>query len=125
MRRLTSFGLPVERSSLPKNISDFMNGVRPCGPLGMLLVRVSWARKRAARTTGKSNCRQSHMLNVRRIARLCLRDAASRNRANAVAVLFYQVIKSLRVACCGDESIAGFEYGLRNVSAKTARAAGD
>jgi hypothetical protein len=31
-----------------------------------------------------------------------------RNRANAVAVFFYQVIKSLRVACCGDESIAGF-----------------
>jgi len=24
-----------------------------------------------------------------------------------------------------DESIAGFEYGLRNVSAQTARAAGD
>jgi hypothetical protein len=37
----------------------------------------------------------------------------------------YQVIKSLRVACCGDESIAGFEYGLRNVSAQTARTAGD
>src|ERR1700681_1526960 len=48
-----------------------------------------------------------------------------RDRANAVAVFFYQVIKSLRVACCGDESIAGFEYGLRNVSAQTARAAGD
>jgi hypothetical protein len=48
-----------------------------------------------------------------------------RNRANAVAVFFYQVIKSLRVACCGDESIAGFEYSLRNVSAQTARAAGD
>src|SRR6266404_8857687 len=43
-------------------------------------------------------------------------------RANAVAVFFYQVIKSLRVACCGDESIAGFEYSLRNVSAQTARA---
>jgi len=27
--------------------------------------------------------------------------------------------------CSGDESIAGFEYGLRNVSAQTARAAGD
>ncbi len=38
---------------------------------------------------------------------------------------FYQVIKSLRVACCGDESIAGFEYGPRNVSAQTTRAAGD
>ena len=48
-----------------------------------------------------------------------------RKRANAAAVFFYQVIKSLRVACCGDESIAGFEYGLRNVSAQTARAAGD
>ena len=48
-----------------------------------------------------------------------------RDRANAVAVFFYQVIKSLRVACCGDESIAGFEYSLRNVSAQTARAAGD
>jgi len=47
-----------------------------------------------------------------------------RNRANAAAVFFYQVIKSLRVACCGDESIAGFEYGLRNVSAQTARAPG-
>ena len=40
-----------------------------------------------------------------------------RNRANAVAVFFYQVIKSLRVACCGDEPIAGFEYSLHNVSA--------
>jgi hypothetical protein len=39
--------------------------------------------------------------------------------------IFYQVIKSPRVACCGDESIAGFEYGIRNVSAQTARAAGD
>jgi hypothetical protein len=26
---------------------------------------------------------------------------------------------------CGDESIAGFEYSLRDVSAQTARAAGD
>src|SRR5258706_10966629 len=48
-----------------------------------------------------------------------------RDRANAGAILFYQVIKPLRVACCGDESIAGFEYGLPNVSAQTARAAGD
>jgi dienelactone hydrolase len=50
---------------------------------------------------------------------------AGADRASAVAVFFYQVIKSLRVACCGNESIAGFEYGLRNVSAQTARAAGD
>src|SRR5258706_15249841 len=48
-----------------------------------------------------------------------------RDRTNAVAVLFYQVIKSLRVASRGDESIAGFEYSLRNGSAQTARAAGD
>src|SRR6202051_5094518 len=54
-----------------------------------------------------------------------LRCHVQRNRANAVPVFFYQVIKSLRVACCGDESIAGFEYSLRNVSAQTARAAGD
>src|ERR1700733_1687137 len=46
-----------------------------------------------------------------------------RDRANAVAVFFYQVIKSLRVACCGDESIAGFEFSLRNVSAQSASAA--
>jgi hypothetical protein len=39
--------------------------------------------------------------------------------------LFFQVIKSLRVAGCGDESIAGFEYGLRNVSAQTALAVGN
>jgi hypothetical protein len=40
-----------------------------------------------------------------------------RNRANAVAVLFYQVIKSLRVACCGDELLAGFERSLSNAPA--------
>jgi hypothetical protein len=39
--------------------------------------------------------------------------------------LFFQVIKSLRVVCCGDDSIAGFEYGIRNVSAQAARAVGN
>ena len=48
-----------------------------------------------------------------------------RDRANAIAKFLYQVIKSLRVACCGDEPIAGFEYSFRDVSAQTARAAGD
>jgi hypothetical protein len=33
--------------------------------------------------------------------------------------------ESLRVARWGDESIAGFEYSLRNVSAQAARADGD
>src|ERR1700676_1830839 len=37
--------------------------------------------------------------------------------------VFYQAIKSLRVACCGDESIAGFEHGLRNVLAPNTPAA--
>jgi hypothetical protein len=48
-----------------------------------------------------------------------------RDRVNAIAALFYQVIKSLRVACSGDEPIAGFEYSFHDVSAQTARAASD
>jgi hypothetical protein len=37
----------------------------------------------------------------------------------------YRCWKGLEATWCGDESIAGFEYSLRNVSAQIARAAGD
>jgi len=55
-----------------------------------------------------------------RLRKICLNPpafVAPSFRTNAVAVFFSQVIKSLRVACCGDDPIAGFEYSLRNVSA--------
>src|SRR5215467_13144870 len=48
-----------------------------------------------------------------------------RNRADALAEFFYQVIKSLRVARRGDEPIAGVEHSLRNIPAQTTGAAGD
>jgi hypothetical protein len=37
-----------------------------------------------------------------------------RNRADALAIFFYQVIQSYRVARRGDELIAGFEHSLGN-----------
>jgi hypothetical protein len=45
--------------------------------------------------------------------------------ADFIQLFLYQVIKSLRVACCGDVPIAGFEYSFRDVSAQTASAASD
>ena len=58
-----------------------------------------------------------------------LRAAALRN-TDLTDFVLQQALREARAvieeaACCGDEAIAGFEYGLRNVSAQTARAAGD